>query len=166
MGHKSEKWQWRHSSTTWRHCHFFKHYFVSLVKFSYWFKFHVNIITGFGVMTIYFYNGFFFAIYVFFRKHSRFTGQQGKGEAISLSPLYQLHPLHRHLNISWAITAESSPLNIASSRTRTGNLWFPSASHYPLSYAPLKGVIRDWREIRISEYPRLSFAQYLDTGTS
>ena len=31
--------------------------FVSLVKFSYWSKFHVNIITGSGVMTIFFYMG-------------------------------------------------------------------------------------------------------------
>ena len=31
--------------------------FVSLVKFSYWSKFHVNIITGSGVMTIFFYKG-------------------------------------------------------------------------------------------------------------
>ena len=29
--------------------------FVSLVKVSYWSKFHVNIITGSGVMTIYLY---------------------------------------------------------------------------------------------------------------
>ena len=33
--------------------------FASLVKFSYWSKFHVNIITGSGVMTISFYKGFF-----------------------------------------------------------------------------------------------------------
>ena len=33
---------------------------------------------------------------------------------ISLTPLYHFHPLHRHLDISWAITAESSPLNILS----------------------------------------------------
>ena len=32
-------------------------FFVSLVKFSYWSKFHVNIITGSGVMTIFFYKG-------------------------------------------------------------------------------------------------------------
>ena len=31
--------------------------FVSLVKFSYWSKIHLNIITGSGVMTIYFYKG-------------------------------------------------------------------------------------------------------------
>ena len=31
--------------------------FVSLVKFSYCFKFHINIITGSGVMTISFYKG-------------------------------------------------------------------------------------------------------------
>ena len=36
---------------------FFWHCFVSLVKFSYWSKFHVNIITDSGVMTIYFCKG-------------------------------------------------------------------------------------------------------------
>ena len=70
----------------------------------------------------------FFSIWVFFHEHSRFTGQQGKGEGIYLTPRYHFHPLHRHLDISRAITAESSPLHIAGSRTRTGNLWFPSAS--------------------------------------
>ena len=71
---------------------------------------------------------FFFSIWVFFHEHSQFTGQQGKGEGIYLTPLYHFHPLHRHLDISRAITAESSPLHIAGSRTRTGNIWFPSAS--------------------------------------
>ena len=37
---------------------FFCRCFVSLVKFSYWSKFHVNIITGSGVMTIFFYKGY------------------------------------------------------------------------------------------------------------
>ena len=41
---------------------------------------------------------------------------------------FHFHPLHRHLDISRAITAEGSPLHIAGSRTRTGNLWLPSAS--------------------------------------
>ena len=36
---------------------FFWRCFISLVKFSYWSKFHVNIITGSGVMTIFFYKG-------------------------------------------------------------------------------------------------------------
>ena len=44
-----------------------------------------------------------------------FTGQQGKGEAISLTPLYHFHPLHRHLEVNQAITAESPPQHIASS---------------------------------------------------
>ena len=35
---------------------FFERY-VSLVKFSYWSKFHVIIITGSGVLTIYFFKG-------------------------------------------------------------------------------------------------------------
>ena len=66
----------------------------------------------------------FFSIWVFFHEHSRITGLQREGEGISLP----LPLVHRHLNISRAITAESSPLHIASSRTRTGNLCFPSAS--------------------------------------
>ena len=36
---------------------FFWRYFIVLMKFSYWFKFHVNIITGSGVMTVFFYKG-------------------------------------------------------------------------------------------------------------
>ena len=67
---------------------------------------------------------YFFSIWVSFHEHSRFTG-----EAIHLfnCTLYNFHPLHRHLDISRAITAGSSPLRIASSRTRTRYLWFPSA---------------------------------------
>ena len=38
------------SSIFWR-------FFVSSVKFTYWAKFHVNIMTGSGVMTIFFYEG-------------------------------------------------------------------------------------------------------------
>ena len=76
---------------------------------------------------------FFFSIWVFFHEHSWITGLQGKGEGISLTPHYHFHPLHRHLDISRTITAESSPLHIASCRTRTGSLWFPSASSL-LSY--------------------------------
>ena len=71
----------------------------------------------------------FFSIWVFFHEHSRITGLQEKGEGISLTPHYPFHPLHKHLDISRAIAAESSPLHIGSSRTRMGNLWFPSASH-------------------------------------
>ena len=37
---------------------------------------------------------------------------QGKGEGISLTPHYHFHPLHRHFDISRAITTESSPLYI------------------------------------------------------
>ena len=36
---------------------FFWRWFVYLVKFSYWSKFHVNIITGSRIMTIFFYKG-------------------------------------------------------------------------------------------------------------
>ena len=63
-----------------------------------------------------------FFTWLFFHDHSRTTGLQGKEEGISLSSHYNSHPLHRHLDISQTITAESSPLHIGSSRTRTGKL--------------------------------------------
>ena len=63
----------------------------------------------------------FFSILVFFHEHLRFTGQQGKGEVTSLIPVYHVHLLHRHLEISRAIPTESSTLLIDSSRTRNGN---------------------------------------------
>ena len=67
----------------------------------------------------------FFSIWVFFHEHLRFGGQQRKREVISLTPLYHFHPLRRQLNIIRVITAESSSLHRASSRTRILNLWFP-----------------------------------------
>ena len=69
------------------------------------------------------------SIFFFF---ARSTGLQGKGEDISLTPHHHFHLLHRHLDISRAITAESSPLHIASSRTQTGNLLV--SEHIGMSY--------------------------------
>ena len=57
----------------------------------------------------------------FFHEHSRSTGLQGKWEVISVTLHYHSDPLYRHLDISWAITAESLPLHIAGSWTRTAN---------------------------------------------
>ena len=68
----------------------------------------------------------FFSIYVFFQEHSRFTGQEGKEEAISLTPFYHLQLLYRHLHIIWVITAESAPLHTANSRAQTGHHKFPA----------------------------------------
>ena len=48
----------------------------------------------------------FFFYLVFFHEHSRFTRQQGKGKAISLSPLYHFHPLHRHLDYCRKTTSD------------------------------------------------------------
>ena len=57
---------------------------------------------------------FFFLSGFFFREHLRFSGQQEKGKCIYLTSLYHFHPLHIHLDISRAITAESSLLRTAS----------------------------------------------------
>ena len=43
----------------------------------------------------------FFSIWVFFHEHLRFTGQEGKGKAISLSPLLALPPTSQTLR-QWA----------------------------------------------------------------
>ena len=54
IGYKSEKWQWPNMASL---SNIFWRCFVSFVKFSYWSKFQVNIITGSGVITIFFYKG-------------------------------------------------------------------------------------------------------------
>ena len=48
------------------------------------------------------------------------TAEEGKFN--SLTPHYHFHRVHRHLDISWVSTTDSSPLDIVSSRTRTGSL--------------------------------------------
>ena len=65
-----------------------------------------------------------FSIWLFCHEYSQFTLQQVKGETISLCPFYHFHRLYRHLDISWVIAAESSPLPIAGSRNRTWNAWY------------------------------------------
>ena len=78
----------------------------------------------------------------FFHGHLRVAGLQGKEESISLNPHHHFHLLHRHSNINQAI--------IASDWTRAGNLWFPSASPYQISYAP-------FQKEKINKYIYVSF---------
>ena len=54
----------------------------------------------------FFYLGFLSGIFTIHRTVEEEVG----GRGIYLTPLYHFHPLHRHLDISQAITAESSPL--------------------------------------------------------
>ena len=79
------------------------------------------MIGKFWVYIFFFYLGFLSRTFTNHR-----TAGEGGGHFFNSS--LPLPPVHRHLDISRVITAESSPLHIASSRTRTGNLWFPSAS--------------------------------------
>ena len=51
---------------------------------------------------------FHFFCWFLFHKHSRITRLQGKGEGVSLTPHYHFYLFYRHLDISRAITAESS----------------------------------------------------------
>ena len=110
-------------STSFYWCYVFVYLLLLLLLFlSLFFIIVINFI-----IYLFFFFFLFFLIWVFFDKHSRITELKKKGEGISLTPHYYFHPLHRHLDISRVITAESSPVHIASSRTRTRNLWFPSA---------------------------------------
>ena len=70
----------------------------------------------------------FFSVWVFLHEHSGFTEQQGKRKAIPAALLYLLHLLHKHLDNSQTITAESSLLHKPPSWTRTENLCFSSRS--------------------------------------
>ena len=70
---------------------------------------------------------FNFFVWVLFKNYSKITGLQGKGKDVPLIPHYYLHPLHRHLDISRVITAESLPLHIGSRKSRTGKICFPIA---------------------------------------
>ena len=87
--------------------------------------FHADFLSFSAAFISYFvfcFSVLFLSIRLFFHDHSRITGLQGKGEGVSVTPHYHFHPLHRHLDINWAITAEKSTLHIGSSRTQTGNL--------------------------------------------
>ena len=68
------------------------------------------------IMIFFFYLGFSFTSI-----HDSQDSRGGVGYVFN--PLYHFHQFPRHLGIRRAIAAESSPLRIASSQTRTGNLW-------------------------------------------
>ena len=72
---------------------------------------------------------FFFYLGFLSRKYTihRTAGEGGGGFLFNSS--LPLLPVCRNLNISRTTTAGSPPLHIASSRTRTLNLWLPSTSH-------------------------------------
>ena len=54
----------------------------------------------------------FFLFGFSFHEHSRFTWQQGKGEAVTLTPFYQLHRLHRHLDMRKSLTTKLRALGV------------------------------------------------------
>ena len=72
---------------------------------------------------------FCFSVWVFFMNIDKSQNSRGRGRLCFyiLFFIYHFHLLQRHLDISWVIATERSPLRIADSRTRNGNLWFPYA---------------------------------------
>ena len=75
----------------------------------------------------------------------------GEREGISLYPNSHFHPFHRHLDISRVITAESSPLHIASSQTRTGRT-FGFQAQVASHQATNKNMNTYLSNIKISSY--------------
>ena len=71
-------------------------------------------------------NANFFSNWVFLLYDIRDYQDSRERRSLYLIPLYHIHPLHEHLHLSRAITAESSHLNMASGQTLTRNVWFPS----------------------------------------
>ena len=61
-----------------------------------------------ALMKQYLWKSFFFLSGFSFTNIHDSQDSKGKGEGICLNPLYLLHRLHRHLDISRAITAECS----------------------------------------------------------
>ena len=76
----------------------------------------------------------------FFYTNIDFSQENRGGWRSFLTTLYKLHLLHRNVDISWAIAADSSPMHIASDRIRAGKAWFWCASHKPLSYVPFPSI--------------------------
>ena len=97
-----QHWRWKNANTF--ICGLSKT-FTNIVNDFKWFLKYRQILV---VFFVFFFNVGFLS--------QTFTNHRtaGKGEGISLTPHYYFHPLHRHLDISRAITAESSPLHIAS----------------------------------------------------
>ena len=86
----------------------------------------------FSFWTSYF--SFYFVLFFFYLSflsqpftNHRTAGEMGVHFFNSSPPLSPASQTRGHY-ISRAITAENSPLHIGSSRTQTGNLWFPSPS--------------------------------------
>ena len=78
------------------------------------------------IIIIFFLSGFSFTN-IHYSQDSRGSGR--------VTPHYHFHPLCGHLDINRAITAENSPLHIASNRTRTGNLKSTIKTFLSLFYA-------------------------------
>ena len=88
---------------------------------------------------------------------------KGRGRPF-LIPLYHFHLLHEHLHIHGMITAESSPLHMASCWTWTGNHWFSFSSvavlqllnHKPKNFLKIhKGNIADiinWFNLNLQHF--------------
>ena len=87
--------------------------------------FKVDIWLEMRVEPIYqrYFSAFFFFYLGFLSRTFTIHRTADEGGSYFINSSHHFHPLPRHLDISWVITAGSSPLHIASSRTRTGSLF-------------------------------------------
>ena len=113
-----------------------------------------------------FFSLFFFSIWLLFHEYSRFAGQQVKGEAVFLYPFYHFHPLHIHLDISWVIAAESSPLRIAGSQNRTWSLWYTLFRTHFRKMLKTRVTLGNIFRIFLNLTKRLIFVMFKDSSPS
>ena len=96
-----------------------------------------------------------------------------KADAIFLYPFYHFHPLHRQLDISWVIAAETSDLRIAGRRNRKLNIWYTLFRIYSFYTCTVAAVVRAMLKTRVTLeniprallnlFKRLIFAMFKDS---
>ena len=80
---------------------------------------------------------FYFAfLFLFFSLDIQYSHDSRRERPVLISFYHSTH-----FTNAQATAAKSSPQNIASDQTETENLWFLSASCYPLSCTPLTGNV-------------------------
>ena len=88
-----------------------------------------SILVNYASIQQFFEYDFFSICFSFTNIHDSLDNRERGSFLFNFSlPIHQFYWLHRNLDISRAINAESSPLPIASSCTRTGNFWLASAN--------------------------------------
>ena len=105
-------------------CYFtvFNVYFLNFFSICVFFARTFTVHRTPGVEGGYLFSSFMTEVPIMQKTTDWFLYMTGTSVMKELTPLYHFQSLHRHLDISRAITTDSSPLHVASSPTRTGDV--------------------------------------------